>query len=93
MNRRHVSTGVRKLNLPTEALDELERLARTKRAFGSGTFSYQSLSVLIPSIGQAAEIVACVFDKPLRQSNIVAKPGDVSLCLRSEWNEMENSLG
>jgi hypothetical protein len=90
MKRRWVSAGVRALGLPGDWLTQLEKDARANRVHGDGSFCYLPQTVVVNDV--VIELVTTLFDKRIKQGNINAHNGDVSFCLRSEWNEDENPL-
>jgi hypothetical protein len=93
MSRRFLSAGVRALNLPSSALDAMQKTAIDAKPSGpERVFYYVPMACVMPE-KNTPELVVSVFLKPLRQGNIHAQRGDVAFTLRTEWNEHENPVG
>lgn len=90
VGNRWCSKGFLSLGLPQQVIDKIERLARQRRVHGAGSFCYVPVGVMAG--GVSLEFVVCFFDKAMNQRNIQARPGDVSICLREEWNEHDNPI-
>lgn len=84
------SEGFRELNLPSDVVRAIVGDAQQQRVHGPGAFSY--VPVAIQMHGTITELVVVLFDKAVKQENIQARPGDICIQLRSEWNEDENPI-
>jgi hypothetical protein len=89
----YLSEGFKKLALPQSVTAQIVSALLSQKQHGDpGKFFYVPMDIQKPEGGKVS-IIAVQFLQPVTQDNIQAQPGDVSICLQSEWNVDENPIG
>jgi hypothetical protein len=88
---RYLTEGVQTLSFPKEALDDMERAAKSNSVKGKGKFCYVPMDVVCPDDKRVSIVVMLVY-QPFVQRHLHTQSGDVIVYLRSEWNVRENPL-